>query len=90
MSNLKSQQLKERTTARAHGQKSLYLYLSYLNVVSNKGTGSKQRNFKMVSMLVFRDSRVEGYNENLLQINVHFKPISGHFKEKNNNRCQIS
>ena len=33
---------------------------------------------------------IEGYNENLLQINVHFKPISGHFREKNNKRCQIS
>ena len=33
---------------------------------------------------------IEGYNENLLQTNVHFKPISGHFREKNNKRCQIS
>ena len=33
---------------------------------------------------------LEGYNENLLQINVHFKPISDHFREKNNKRCKIS
>ena len=33
---------------------------------------------------------LEGYNENLLQTNVHFKPISGCFRDNNNKRCQIS
>ena len=33
---------------------------------------------------------IEGYNENLLQVNVDFKPISGHFREKYNKRDQIS